>query len=95
MGAVWSLIQIVKQVPDISHVSCLRSPKKSPETFTSSISSYSEFRDAFEIITAVIAGDKSLELRVLSPAEITVSEEQRLTTRLCKLMDRYQRKWAG
>ena len=51
------------------------------------------FRDDFEIVTAVMAGDNHLELRVFSPEGIAVSEEVMLTARLCKLMDRYQRKW--
>ena len=51
------------------------------------------FRDDFEIVTAVMAGDNHLELRVFSPEGVTVVEELVLTARLCKLMDRCQQKW--
>ena len=51
------------------------------------------FRDNFEILTAVMAGNNHLELRVFSLKGIPVSDEVRLNVRLCKLMDRYQRKW--
>ena len=51
------------------------------------------FRDDFEIVTAVMAGDNHLELRLFSPEGVTAAEELALTARLCKLMDRYQRKW--
>ena len=51
------------------------------------------FRDDFDIITAILAGDKTMELRVFSPVGIAVSEEILLTARLCRLMDRYQLQW--
>ena len=40
-----------------------------------------------ELVTAVLAGDRSLELRVFSMIDITVAEEQRMTRQLCSQMD--------
>ena len=51
-------------------------------------------RDNFELVTAVLAGDNTLQLRVFSTATICVSEEQLLTRRLCKLMNRHQVGWS-
>jgi len=53
------------------------------------------FRDQFELITAVLSGDNTLQLRVFSPAAVSVTDEVSLTARLCKLMDRYQHLWSG
>ena len=47
----------------------------------------------FDIWTAVLAGSNSLELRVLSTESITVSDEQRLTRKLCRLMDIFGDDW--
>ena len=41
-----------------------------------------------EMITAVLAGDRSLELRLFGLYDVTPFEERQLTNRLCKLMDR-------
>ena len=61
--------------------------------FLESIKMQCLFRDDFDILTAVISGDKTFQLRVFSPVGISVAEEVLLTARLCKLMDRYQRQW--
>ena len=50
-------------------------------------------REEFDMLTAIIAGDKTLQLRVFSPVGISTAEELLLTARLCKLMDRYQDQW--
>ena len=47
----------------------------------------------FDLWTAVLAGDNTLELRVFSTDDITTAEEQRLTSRLCRLMDLFQEDW--
>ena len=47
----------------------------------------------FELITAILAGDNSLEMRVFTPHEINATEEGRLTTRLCKLMNNWNTHW--
>ena len=44
----------------------------------------------FTILTAVISGDRTVELRVFSPCAVSIPAEQRLTRRFCRLMDRDQ-----
>ena len=44
-------------------------------------------------MTAVISGDRSLELRVFAGEFLAVDEEQRLTRGLCRLMDRASASW--
>ena len=46
-----------------------------------------------ELVTAVLSGDRCLELRLFSPDDVPVREEQKLTKRLCRLMDRFCLKW--
>ena len=47
-----------------------------------------------EMVTAVLSGGRNLELRVLVESDnITVSEEKRLTRKLCQLMDRHAVVW--
>ena len=49
--------------------------------------------EEFEIQTAVLAGDNTLEMRVFSTSNIAVSTEVMLTQQLCALMNKYQRHW--
>ena len=49
--------------------------------------------ETFELWTAVLSGGNTLELRVFAAEDISVSEEQRLTTRLCRLMDIFHDDW--
>ena len=49
--------------------------------------------NSFELWTAILAGDNTLELRVFSIEEISVMDEQRLTSRLCRLMDIFHEDW--
>ena len=46
-----------------------------------------------EIITAILSGDRTLELRVFGLTELDETQETRLTASLCKLMTRNQRSW--
>ena len=41
-----------------------------------------------EIITAVLSGDRCLEVRLFANATVSVRLEQKLTRRLCQVMDR-------
>ena len=47
-----------------------------------------------ELLTAILAGDRTLELRIFVDQEITDDLEERLTARLCRLMDNKQTEWA-
>ena len=47
----------------------------------------------FEIITAILAGDNSLELRVFTPHYVSVADENALTACLCRLMDQWSSSW--
>ena len=51
--------------------------------------------DEYEIITAILAGDNTLELRVFTTVDIAVATELNMTQRLCILVNRYQRHWEG
>ena len=47
-----------------------------------------------ELLTAVLSGSRTLEVRVFSDFDyLTVEEEQSLTARLCLLTDRYSEQW--
>ena len=46
-----------------------------------------------EIVTAILAGSRSLEVRVFMEAELLLAEEQMLTRRLCRLVDTYEDDW--
>lgn len=46
-----------------------------------------------DIVTAVLSGDRSLELRVFADEIVSLASEQLLTKRLCKLMDRHKGVW--
>ena len=48
---------------------------------------------AMEILTAVLAGSRCFEVRVFSHLELAVSDEKVLTSRLCRLTDRYEHLW--
>ena len=48
---------------------------------------------SMELATAVLSGDRCLELRWFSSDSLSVSKEKRLTSKLCGLMNRYSRKW--
>ena len=54
---------------------------------------YSMDSKEFELVTAVMAGTKTLELRVLSTTQPTDDQESCLTRRLCRLMDSYASDW--
>ena len=45
------------------------------------------------LITAVLTGDRTLELRVFGMEYLTVREENRLTDCLCRLVSRYRTPW--
>ena len=47
----------------------------------------------FELITAILAGSNSLELRIFAPDEMPSETEQPLTRRLCRLMDIFYNDW--
>ena len=49
-----------------------------------------------EIVTAVLSGTRTLELRVFSAADaahVSSQQEIQLTRRLCRLMDRHYENW--
>ena len=46
-----------------------------------------------ELLTAVISGDRAFQVRVFAGEFLEVSEEQQLTQRLCKLVNRHQASW--
>ena len=46
-----------------------------------------------DLITAVLAGDRTLEMRLFGLKEIDEVQESRLTASLCRLMTRNQRTW--
>lgn len=46
-----------------------------------------------ELLTAVLAGDRCLELRVFGDVDLSHSDEMCLTAGLCKLMDRNSEDW--
>ena len=46
------------------------------------------FVDDFRLVTAVLSGDKCLEMRVFAVSLVTISVEKKLTRMLCRLMDR-------
>ena len=46
------------------------------------------------LITAVLAGDRTLELRIFGMKEITDEEETELTASLCRLMTRNKKAWS-
>ena len=45
------------------------------------------------MITAVIAGNKTFQIRVFADIDITPQVEIGLTDRLCTLMNNYQSRW--
>ena len=47
----------------------------------------------FQIITAVIAGDRTLEARIFAACNVSVQAEKILTSKLCRLMNRSQQQW--
>ena len=47
-----------------------------------------------ELITAVISGDRTFQIRVFAGEFLTVAEETQLTARLCKLVDRFGDEWS-
>ena len=49
--------------------------------------------EEFDLITAVLAGSNTLELRLFAPEEILDVQEQVLTDRLCRSMDRFHDEW--
>lgn len=52
------------------------------------------FSCLMELLTAVLSGDRCLELRVFGSVDyLQVCQEQNLTRRLCLLMDRYCADW--
>ena len=51
--------------------------------------------DEYEIVTAILAGDNTLELRVFATVDIAVAIELDMTQHLCTLVNRYQRHWEG
>ena len=46
-----------------------------------------------ELLTAVLAGDRTLELRLFGLKEMDEVQESRLTASLCRLMTRNQKTW--
>ena len=46
-----------------------------------------------EMVTAVLSGGRDLEIRVFADIEMSLSNEQMLTQKLCKLMDRHANLW--
>ena len=40
-----------------------------------------------QLITAVLSGDRTLELRIFGLQELTASQERRLTARLCRFSE--------
>ena len=46
-----------------------------------------------EMVTAILAGDNTLELRVFSEQIVAAHQEVTLTKRLCRLMDLFQEDW--
>ena len=46
-----------------------------------------------EIVTAVLSGNRCLELRVFATVEVALKLEQSLTRRLCMLIDRHGMLW--
>ena len=46
-----------------------------------------------ELVTAVISGDRSLELRLFAGEFLSVQEELTLTHGLCQLMNRAESSW--
>ena len=46
-----------------------------------------------ELLTAVLAGDRTLEFRVFTEEEVSMQLEEKLTARLCSHMDHFQSRW--
>ena len=46
-----------------------------------------------ELLTAVLSGDRCLELRAFGDMDLSHSDEMCLTAGLCKLMDRNSKNW--
>ena len=46
-----------------------------------------------ELLTAVLSGARTLELRVFTEADLPVADEKRLNKRLCRLVDRFDQSW--
>ena len=46
-----------------------------------------------EMVTAVLAGNNALELRLFAEEAVPAQIEQTLTRRLCRLMDAFQEDW--
>ena len=46
-----------------------------------------------ELVTAILAGNRTLELRVFSSANVSTAVEHTLTKTLCKQMDRHAAIW--
>lgn len=47
----------------------------------------------FEIITAVLAGSRHLEMRIFANCHVSPTVEQAMTQHLCILMDRKEKQW--
>ena len=48
-----------------------------------------------ELVTAVISGDRSLEVRVFATKSLAVQEDLVLTHGLCCLVNRAELRWKG
>ena len=46
-----------------------------------------------DLVTAVLSGNRDLEIRIFSTKIIVVKDEQVLTRGLCRLMDRHSTIW--
>ena len=47
----------------------------------------------YEIITAILAGSRHLEMRIFANCPVTATVEQSMTQQLCILMNRKEKQW--
>ena len=47
-----------------------------------------------ELVTAVITGDRAFQIRVFAEEFLSLQEEQKLTSRLCRLTNLFGATWA-
>ena len=78
---------ILLDVAFLGIVSCLHLADFNPYSVV-------EFQPLMELLTAVISGDRTFQVRVFAGEFLTVTEEVQLTSRLCNLVDRFGDQWA-
>ena len=46
-----------------------------------------------ELVTAVLSGTRTLEIRIFSTIDVSMGTEKTITRRLCRAMDLFDSKW--